>query len=333
VGAGGIAQAYVQVFQSTDRAEMVAVADVRPDAAEALAENFGCRSFASHGEMLAATDIDALLVCTPPATHREIALEAVGAGRHVLCEKPLAIDVESAQEMVEAAAHAGVVLTMAAKFRFVEDVISAKSILSSGILGDVILFENVFASRVDMTNRWNSDPAVSGGGVLIDNGTHSVDIVRYFLGPITEVMAVEGKRVQNLAVEDTAQLFIRTADGARGTVDLSWSVDKSVDSFINIYGSHGTICVGWKSSRYRQTSSADWVSFGEGYQKVSCMRKAVENFCDAVRGEDRLRITAADAIASVGVIEAAYRSMGRSNWVPTRANGNSEPTPADARVA
>jgi predicted dehydrogenase len=157
--------------------------------------------------------------------------------------------------------------------------------------------------------------------VLIDNGTHSVDVVRYFLGPIAEVMAVEGKRVQGLAVEDTAQLFIRSQDGVMGTIDLSWSVDKAVDSFINIYGSHGTVCVGWRESRYRQSSSPTWVTFGDGYHKITCMRRAVENFCAAVLGEERLRITAEDAIASVGVIEAAYEALARNQWVPARSQG------------
>ena len=139
---------------------------------------------------------------------------------------------QRAATMVAAAEQAGVVFTMAAKFRFVDDVIRARQIVGSGILGELIVLENSFASRVDMTRRWNADPAISGGGVLIDNGTHSVDIVRYFLGPIAEVMAVEGKRVQHLAVEDTASMLLRTADGVLGTIDLSWSVDKVTDTYL-----------------------------------------------------------------------------------------------------
>lgn len=154
--------------------------------------------------------------------------------------------------------------------------------------------------------------------MLVDNGTHSVDIVRAFLGPIADVMAVEGKRVQQLPVEDTAQVFVRTVDGVMGTIDLSWSVDKATDSYLNVYGSHGTICVGWHESRYRQVSSPEWVAFGRGYEKTACMRAQVDNFLAAIRGEERLVVTAEDAIASVAVVEAAYESLRRSHWVSAR---------------
>jgi predicted dehydrogenase len=318
VGAGGIAQSYVRVFEGIRGARITAVADVRPRAADAIAAAVRGTAYPSHRALLEEAAVDAVLVCTPPATHPEIVLQAIERGLHVLCEKPLAIDVHSATEMLAASDRAGVVFTMAAKFRFVDDVIRAHQIVRSGILGELIVLENSFASRVDMTRRWNADPAISGGGVLIDNGTHSVDIVRYFLGPIAEVMAVEGKRVQHLPVEDTASMLLRTPDGALGTIDLSWSVDRVTDTYLTVYGSQGTISVGWNGARYRQASSPEWVEFGSGYDKINCMRAQVENFCAAIREEEPLAITAGDAIASVAVIEAAYASLDRSDWISVR---------------
>src|SRR5262249_8078649 len=169
VGAGGIAQSYVRVFEGIEGARITAVADVRARAAEAIADTVRGTAFPSHRALLDEAEVDAVLVCTPPSTHSEIVLQAIERGRHVMCEKPLAIDVTSARAMVDAAEAAGVVFTMAAKFRFVEDVIQARQIAASGILGELIVLENLFASRIDMSRRWNSDPEVSGGGVLIDN--------------------------------------------------------------------------------------------------------------------------------------------------------------------
>lgn len=321
VGAGAIAQTYFEVFRELDEARIVGVADVRPELANSAAEALGCPSYASHSAMADAERLDAVVVCTPPDTHYDIAMSFVERGVAVLCEKPLAIRLSDAEALLEAAERTGVLVTMAAKFRYVTDVIRAKSIVTSGILGDIILFDNVFATRTDMSRRWNSDPDRSGGGVLIDNGTHSVDIVRYFLGPIAEVLAVEGKRVQGLAVEDTVQMFLASAGGVRATVDLSWSIDKQRDSYIEIYGSNGTVRVGWRESKYRQATSHDWVVFGTGYEKVECMRAQVRNFARAVRGRDQLLITAEDALASVEVIEKAYASLADSRWTPVASNG------------
>lgn len=315
IGAGRIAQTYAEAFADSSHADLVAVADCCPAAARSLAHQARCPGYTSYREMLRESQFDAVVVCTPPATHPEVCLDCLAHHRHVLCEKPLSIDILSAQRMVAAARRAGLLLTMAAKFRYVEDVRQARSMVLSGLLGNLVLLENTFASQVDMSGRWNADPAVSGGGVLIDNGTHAVDLARYFLGPLAQVHVVEGKRSQGLAVEDTVRLFVQSVGGVMGSIDLSWSMDKALEGYLTLYGTHGTMSVGWAVSRYRLTSSRDWVMFGPGYDKVKAFRRQIDNFAKAIRGEEALLITDEDAVASVEVIATAYASLRQNPWL------------------
>lgn len=314
VGAGGIAQAYAQAFKDCDAARLVAVADVRADAARTLAAGADCASYSSYEAMAEDVELDAVVVCTPPVTHPDICLYFIERGVHVLCEKPLSINSGSARAMLDAASRAGVRLTMASKFRYVADVIEAKRLVGEGALGEIILFENAFTSHVEMSARWNSNPQVSGGGVLIDNGTHSVDLMRYFLGPLADVQVVEGIRSQRLEVEETVRIFVRSTGGVMGSIDLSWSLNKELDNYISIYGSEGTLHVGWKQSKYRRAQGGEWVVIGKGYDKVQAFRSQLQNFSRAIRRLEPLLITPEDALASVEVIEAAYAALRRSQW-------------------
>ncbi|MGD9752590.1 MAG: Gfo/Idh/MocA family protein [Acidimicrobiia bacterium] len=318
IGAGGIAGAYPDIFTGIEDASVVGVADTDAARAAALAERFGCIAFPSHGAMAANTDLDGVIVCTPPATHAAIARGFLADGVGVLCEKPLTINTATARELLETAAARAAVLTMASKFRYVADVIEAKARIERGDVGEVVLVENAFTSRVDMHQRWNSDPDVAGGGVLIDNGTHSVDLVRYLLGPIAEVMAVDIKRVQHLAVEDTARMVLRSESGVMAAVDLSWSIDKSSEDFLTVYGSEGELRIGWRRSEARRLGGA-WERFGDGYDKITAMRGAVRDFLDALQQQGVRQTTPLDALASVAVIEAAYASMAACAWRPVSA--------------
>jgi predicted dehydrogenase len=315
VGAGGIAQSYIKALEGADFAKLVAIADVRRDVAQAAAESSKCVAVASHEEMAATAKVDGVVICTPPSTHADIAQHFIERGVPVLCEKPLTTNVDVARSLHNAARRKGVILTMGSKFRYVEDVIRAKAIIAAGTIGRVILLENVFTGRVDMSRRWNVDPKLSGGGVLIDNGTHSVDIIRFLLGPIAEVMATESERIQAATVEDTAYLLVRTEDGVQARVELTWSYHKPIDAFITVYGSNGVLTIGWKESKYKQHNNADWTVFGKGYDKVQAFRSQLKNFCDAINGAGELLITDEDAVASVAVIEAAYVSIAEKRWV------------------
>jgi predicted dehydrogenase len=315
IGAGGIAQTYVQALADSATAELMGVADVRASAAEALAERAGCRAFHSFENLLDETECEGVIVCTPPVTHPEICCAVLDRGVNVLCEKPLAVGIDEARTMVAAAERSGAQLTMASKFRYARDVVEAKSIVTSGVIGDVVLFENAFTSRVEMKSRWNSDPTISGGGVLVDNGTHSVDILRYFLGPLVEIQTIEGRRVQDIPVEDTVRVFVRSAAGVMGSIDLSWSLNKELPYYISVYGSGGTVHVGWKESKFRRADDKEWTVFGSGYDKVQAFRSQIDNFVRSVRGQELPLIALADALASVEVIDAAYDAMWRAAWV------------------
>ena len=315
VGAGRIAESYAGAFQSARNAKLTCVADTQPGVAVNMAKKLGCAHFDSHLAMAESGMIDAVVVTTPPATHSVICLDFLDRKVPVLCEKPVSLDGESARLVRKRAFENRTAFTMASKFRYVEDVVRAHNIVASGILGEIVLFENTFMSHVDMSGRWNADRDVSGGGVLIDNGTHSVDIMRYFLGRLSSIHVVSGIRLQNLAVEDTVHVTVRAESGATGRVDLSWSINKQCDDYIAIYGTNGTLRVGWKGSYYRQDGSSAWVQFGYGYNKVQAFRDQIENFSAAVQGLERLVIDSTDAVASVDIVHAGYQALEKQTWV------------------
>lgn len=315
VGCGRIAQAYLDAIAGVPTAELCAVVDAHEPAALAAAERGACRAFTDPYDPALLAAVDAVIVCTPPATHAALTTHFLERDLHVLCEKPLTLDIASARRLVDLAAAQRRQLLMASKFRYVADVVQARAILESGALGRLVLFENTFCSKVDMGARWNSDRTVAGGGVLIDNGSHSVDIIRYLLGPIVSVQAQAAAKVQALDVEDTVRLQCQTDSGVLCCVDLSWSLYKEQDDYIAVYGENGTLRVGWKGSAWRQHGGAGWVPFGSGYAKAQAFAAQVANFCGAVQGREPPLITPDEVLDSVRVVEAGYRALAAASWV------------------
>ncbi len=316
IGTGGIAQTYSLAFLKLPTCELVAVADLNRSSAVAFAEPFEARAFESYRELSENADFDAVIIATPPNTHLEIANYFMRQEKHVLCEKPLCLSVSDAKEMLDCAKETGVTFTMASKFRYVADSIKAKSLVSSGILGELIQFENAFTADVDMTKRWNSDSSIGGGGVLMDNGTHSVDIIRYFLGPISEVLALDAGSTQDLKVDENVIVLAKTKSGVTASVDLTWGINKNLPNFVSIYGTNGTLHIGWGESKYKLNNHSEWTVFGAGYNKVQAFKSKLENFRDTINGDAELLIKPSDALASVQVIEAAYKSLNQNLWQP-----------------
>ena len=315
MGAGAIAAAHADALAASPHFQLVCVVDVDSTRAATLANKFGARS-ATSIDSLTDGSVDAAIVSTPPVTHRNVAITLLEAGLHVLCEKPFAIGRRSAYEMAETAKRCSRVLTMATKFRFVNDLTIARDAITAGKIGTLYRISNVFASPVDMSGRWNIDPEISGGGVLIDNGTHSVDIMRYVLGPIESVRAVESTKPRLYpSVEDTGRIEVLSAGGVFGRIELSWAEQSSQPWFISILGSRGGIDIGWKGSRRRFDGASDYTPFGTGYDKKAAFAGQVADFAAAVRGERPTTTSLDEAVASVDIIDAAYASMRAGRWI------------------
>ncbi|MEZ5963999.1 MAG: Gfo/Idh/MocA family oxidoreductase [Planctomycetota bacterium] len=321
IGAGAVAREYFKSLAEVRELELCAVVDSDAAARAAAEREFEVPVFEGVRELLddAGARPQAALVVTPPVAHEEACLPLLAAAVHVLCEKPLAPSWSVATRMFAAAARNDTVLMMASKFRYVPDVVEARQMVREGRIGDVVLFENTFGAPVDMTRRWNSDPKVSGGGVLIDNGAHAVDIARFFLGPMIRVFAHFGRRVQGVPVEDSVTLQLEAAGGSAVTIHLSWSVDIGNDHFISVCGSRGTLQVGWTGSRYRLHGQRQWTQFGTGYDKRQAFARQLQDFAWSVtRPEHDAMVRSDDALDSVRTIEAAYRAARVERWIPVQ---------------
>jgi predicted dehydrogenase len=313
VGAGAIGAAHAQAAAELPGVELVAVSDARPAAAAELAARHGGRALPVT-ELLAAgrAIADLVVVATPPATHVELSCALLEAGTAVLCEKPLTIDLEGARRLAATAERSGALLSMASKFRFVADVGRARELADSGALGKIVKTEVAFAGVVDMTSRWNADPAVSGGGVLVDNGTHGVDVVRYVRGAIAEVFVAEAPRGQRVGVDDSVTVLLRTVSGELAQVDVTWSYRRISAAFLTVLGTDGAVEVGWRGSRLLTAAGIE--EFGTGYDKIGSLRANLADVAAAVRGTGAPRVGLEDALASVSVVDAAHRSLADGRW-------------------
>ena len=148
-------------------------------------------------------------------------------------------------------------------------------------------------------------------------GTHSVDIARYLLGPLTRVFAA-AQHESDVGVDDTTRLLLESEGGALGTATVSWTATSFANTYVEVVGTEGVVRVGWSRSRFRKASSPTWEDLGTGYDKVAAHVRQLEVFAAAVAGEGALLIDGDDALASVAAIDAAHRSLASGRWEDVR---------------
>jgi len=310
IGCGRIGQWHLKAYRRHPEVEVVAVADVDLTRAKAMAAEAGARAYRSHTELLASETLDGASVCTVPATHREIAVDCLEAGVHVLCEKPLAVTVADLREMLERARKADRLLVPAFKFRFHEEVAHVRELLATGSLGRILTFRMMFGGQLDMAGTWYVRRELSGGGVVMDNGPHAVDLVRHLLGEIQEITA-EATDSQSYGVEDTGKLIVRLDDGTIGTVDLSWAMAVPSRAYLEIFGEHGTVLADLEGVTYKFRTWPEWKRRANRTSLEDAFARQVGHFLNAIERPGGAVVTPEDGMRSQILIESAYEAIRR----------------------
>jgi len=219
VGCGGIGNRHTQQLQQIGGAKIHAAVDIIPERAEELAEMVGCQAFTDYHDAL--EQVDAVWVCTPPDSHRDITVTSLRAGKHVFCEKPMALSLEEADEMIETAQENERLLGIGYCLRFLPWAQMCKEIVTSGKIGEITLAWITRMSPIPPA-PWLKSQAI-GGGMLTEQTTHNLDWLRYVVGDVVRVQGLAKTALPDVDIKDNVVGLLEFAQGGIGQIMASWS--------------------------------------------------------------------------------------------------------------
>lgn len=248
IGTGAIASIHAKAIAAIPNARLVGVFNRTNEKAVAFAKEYDCKAYGSLEELLDTDDIDIVCICTASGLHRDPALKAIQAGKHCLIEKPLEVTLEKSDEIIKAAAEKEVKVGVIYPTRFHPASQHIRGALDENRFGDLVLGsayvkwsrdEKYYASA-DWRGTWEFD----GGGALMNQAIHSVDMLQWYMGPVESVQAITANvRHKNIEVEDTAVAILRFKNGAVGTIECSTAVYPGSFKRIEIMGTQGSAVI------------------------------------------------------------------------------------------
>jgi predicted dehydrogenase len=246
VGTGVIAAIHADAIATLPGARLVAASDVAAGAAAAFAAARGCAAEPGLDALLARTDVDVVCVCVPSGLHAEVGARAARAGKHLVVEKPIDVTLAAADRLIAAARAAGVILTVISQHRFDAGLIELKRLLGEGALGRLVLGEastkwyrtQGYYDSAGWRGTWAMD-----GGSLMNQGVHYVDLLRWCMGPVTDVTAVCATQAHQIEAEDTALAIVRFSSGAVGTILSSTAAYPGFPQRLEVTGTDGTVII------------------------------------------------------------------------------------------
>jgi len=319
IGCGLIGQKRAKALGSGGR--LVACADIDVGRAESLAKGFGAKAFEDWRELLALPEVDVIVIATLHDSLAEITLAAVEAGKHVLVEKPAARSVAELEPVMTAAEKAGIKVHVGFNHRYHRALRKAKEIFDSGVLGELMFIRARYGhgARIGYDKEWRANPALSGGGELIDQGPHLIDLSRWFLGDFTEVQGFAHTYYWDMPVDDNGFMILKTPKQQVAFLHASCTEWKNLFS-MEIYGRVGKLDISGLGGSYGlekltwykmlpemgppETTSWEY-PMGDDSWEVE-----MAEFYDDIRLNRTPAAGLGDAYAALKIIEQIYKESG-----------------------
>jgi UDP-N-acetyl-2-amino-2-deoxyglucuronate dehydrogenase len=337
LGAGNISDTHARAASAIPGTSIVAVHGGNPTRAERLAATYGATAYADLDDFLAHAPMDVVAIGSPSGLHAEQGIAACRRGLHVLVEKPIDVTVERADALIEAAAAAGTTLGVFLQDHVQPDLVRLHDAVHAGRLGRLLLA----SARVKWfrppeyygQSRWRGTWALDGGGALMNQGIHTVDLLLWLLGPVRRVSATKATALHAIEVEDTVIALIEFESGAIGTLEATTAAYPGYRRRLELTGTEGTVVVehdrlvaadlrqpaddlvAEAATDQNASASSPVVSDSRGHQRL------FEDFFDAIRQGREPRCSGRYARQSVALVTAIYEAARTGAWVPLKAEG------------
>lgn len=329
IGTGAVADAHAKAVTNSGFAELVAVYDIVPERAQAFAAKYNAVAVNSFEEFLALPGLEAVTVATPSGFHHDPVIAAAKAGKHILCEKPLEITLEKIDDMIRVCDECNVLLAAVFQSRFKKAVVAIRKAIDEGRFGKLV---SVSAKQLWYRDEsyyksasWRGTWAVDGGGALMNQGSHTVDLLLYLGGEVKKVCGHTSNFVHDIEVEDTAFVRMDYVNGASGTLEVSTACNPGFPVTVEITGTRGSAVLKqdtldrWVFADPREEDEAIRKEFASGTGRSGGASTAmdfdfhghmehVDNLARAIREGEPLILSGRDGRLAVEFIRAVYES-------------------------
>lgn len=331
IGCGNIGPIHAQAISLVRGAKLLGVADVVEKSAKSLAEEYGATAYTDYKKMIERPDIHAVCLCVPSGLRGDIAPTCALAGKHILAEKPLEITTKRIDRLVAAADKAKIVLGCVFQSRFANGTLLVRKALENGRFGKLVLGDAYIkwyrSDEYYKSGSWRGTWKYDGGGALMNQGIHSIDLLLSFMGPVKTVQAhTRTVAHEGLEVEDLACAMLEFENGALGVIEGSTAIWPGHSARIEVHGTDGSVVIEdgeirfWqfkkerKSDKAIQESLKKEAALGSGaadpLSQLKCEghRRQIADFVKAIRTGREPFVDGREGRRSVQLIEAIYRS-------------------------